>query len=113
MSFRVARCRSSCHLAYRAMQAFLSDLAISLVSTLVISRVLLWITRGWTNSLARLITAHAASLVLCVVLGTWVLARLAVDAPFLSALALFAPGQLAWLLVDLLRVAVKRRRTGV
>src|SRR5262249_32550328 len=113
MSFRVAPCCSSCHLACRAMQAFVSDLAISIVSTLVISRVLLRITRGWTNGLARLVTAHALSLVFCVVLGTWVLARLAVDAPFLGALALFAPGQLAWLLFDLLRLAVQRRRTGM
>jgi hypothetical protein len=49
------------------MQVFLSDFVISIVPTLVISRVLLWITKGWTNSFVRLVMVHAASLVLCVV----------------------------------------------
>ena len=112
MSIRVAPCCSSCHLACRAMQTFLSDLVISIVSTLVVSRLLLWITREWTNSLLHLVATHAASLVLCVVLGTWILARLATDAPFLGALALLAPGQLAWLLVDLLRRVLRQRQAG-
>jgi hypothetical protein len=93
------------------MLAFLSDLVISIVVTLVISRLLLWITKGWTDSLVRLVVAHAASLVLCVVLGTWVLAGIA-DSPSDGALALFAPGQLAWLLVDLLRRVLRQRQVG-
>src|SRR5215471_13258841 len=44
-------------------------------------------------------------------LGAWVLAGIA-DSPSLGALALFAPGQLAWLLVDLLRRLLRQRRTG-
>jgi hypothetical protein len=93
------------------MQAFLSDFVISLASTLVVSRVQLWITKGWTNSIVRLVVVHAASLVLCVALGTWVLAG-AADSPSLGALALFAPAQLAWLLVDLLRRVLRQRQAG-
>src|SRR5262245_27780802 len=111
MSLRVAPCCSSCHLACSAMQAFLGDFVISIVLTLVISRLLLRLTKGWTNSLVRLVVAHAVSLVLCVALGTWVLAGIA-DSPSLGALALFAPGQLAWLLVDLLRRVLRQRQAG-
>jgi hypothetical protein len=93
------------------MQAFVSDFIISIVPTLVVSRVLLWITKGWTNSFVRLVVVHAASLVLCVGLGTWVFAGSPTSA-FLGAFALFAPGQLAWLLVDLFRLTLQRRRGG-
>jgi len=93
------------------MQTFLSNFVISIVLTLVISRLLLWITKGWTNSLGRLVVVHAASLALCVALGTWVLEDIA-DSPSLDALALFAPGQLAWLLVDLLRRVLRQRQAG-
>jgi len=89
------------------MQAFLSDFLISIVPTFMVSRVLLWFTKGLTHGFERLVVVNAASLGLCVLFGVWVLAG-----RFLAALALFAPGQLAWLLVDLFRLVLQRRRAG-
>jgi hypothetical protein len=45
------------------MQAFVSDFIISILPTFVVSRVLLWITTQWSNSLVRLAAVHATSLV--------------------------------------------------
>ena len=93
------------------MQAFVSDFIISIVPTLVVSRILLLITNRWPDRLRRLVVVHVASLALCVALGASVLEGIA-SSPLLGALALFAPGQLAWLLVDLFRLVLQRRRSG-
>jgi hypothetical protein len=67
----------------------------------------LWISRRWPRTVVRLV----AALALCVVAGLLVFngqpsARLA------AALALFTPGQLAWLLVDAFRLVRQRRNAG-
>jgi hypothetical protein len=93
------------------MQPFLSDFVLSIIPTFAVSRALLWLTTGLTDSLERLITVHSVSLVLCVVLGTWVFAG-GITSPSLDAVALFAPGQAAWLLVDLFRLVLRRRKAG-
>jgi hypothetical protein len=93
------------------MQGFLSDFIISIVPTFVVSRVLLWITSRWFNSLVRLVAVHAASLTVCVAFGAFLFEGIN-SSPPVGALALFAPGQLAWFLIDLFRVVLKRREAG-
>jgi hypothetical protein len=44
------------------MQAFVSNFIVSIVPTFVVSRVLLWITTQWFNSLVRLVAVHGGSL---------------------------------------------------
>jgi hypothetical protein len=90
------------------MQSFLIDFIISIVPTFVVSRALLWFTKIWSDTLKRLVTVHVVSLVLCVVLVTWFSAGV-IDSPSAEAVALFTPGQAAWLLVDLFRLVLRRR----
>jgi hypothetical protein len=91
------------------MAAFLSDLVISAIPTFAVSRVLLWISKLWPNNTTRLVTVHAVSLGLCIGIGLLVFEGTVVSR-LLAALALFAPGQLAWLLVDAFRMVLRRRR---
>jgi hypothetical protein len=99
------------------MTALLADFVITLLPTFVVSRLLLWLTKTWSGSVVRLIVVHLASLVLCASLalfleaGGW-LAVEGVSGQPLAALALFTPGQLAWLLVDAFGLARRRRRGG-
>jgi hypothetical protein len=93
------------------MQAFVSDFIISIVSTFVVSRVLLWITSQWPNSLGRLAAVHATSLAVCVAAGAFAFDGIN-SSPSVGAFALFAPGQLAWFLIDLFRLVLQRRRSG-
>ena len=93
------------------MQAFVSDFIISILPTFVVSRVLLWITAQWSNSLMRLAAVHATSLAVCVAAGAFAFQGIN-SSPPVGAIALFAPGQLAWFLIDLFRIVLQRRRAG-
>jgi hypothetical protein len=92
------------------MIGFLTDFLVSIIPTFIVSRLFLWATQ-WSNSVPRLVVVHVASLCVCVLVGTAVLA-ISDTHKLLSALALFAPGQLAWLLVDAFRLIRRRRKTG-
>ena len=99
------------------MTALLADFVITLLPTFVLSRLLLWATRFWSGSVVRLIVVHLASLALCASLALFLdavgwLAAEGVSGQPLAALALFAPGQLAWLLVDAFGLARRRRQGG-
>jgi hypothetical protein len=93
------------------MQAFMSGFIISIVPTFVVSRVLLWITTQWFNSFVRLVAVHVASLAVCVASGAFAFEGINSSSP-IGAFALFGPGQLAWFLIDLFRVVLKRRKAG-
>jgi len=93
------------------MQAFVSDFIVSIVPTFVVSRVLLWITAQWFISLVRLVAVHATSLAVCVASGAFAFEGI-YSSPPVGAFALFAPGQLAWFLIDLFRLVLQRRRSG-
>jgi hypothetical protein len=93
------------------MQAFISDFIISIVPTFVVSRVLLWITTQWSNGLVRLAAVHGTSLAVCVAAGAFAFEGIN-SSPLVGAIALFAPGQLAWFLIDLFRFVLQRRRAG-
>jgi hypothetical protein len=93
------------------MIGFLADFLISIIPTFIVSRLFLWFTKRWTNSLVRLIALHIASLGLCVLAGIAVLSSSDTYRP-VTAFALFAPGQLAWLLVDAFRLVRRRRERG-
>jgi len=87
------------------MTALLADFVITLLPTLVLSRLLLWLTKIWSASMVRLLlVVHFASLALCLLAVRWVAAG-SVPYGWTGALALIVPGQLAWLLVDALRLA--------
>jgi hypothetical protein len=75
------------------MQAFVSDFIISIVSTFVVSRVLLWITTQWFISLVRLVAVHAMSLAVCVASAAFAFEGI-YSSPPVGAFALFAPSQL-------------------
>jgi hypothetical protein len=93
------------------MVAFLADFVISILPTFLVSRLFLRLTRGWSDRLVRLVVIHAASLALCVALGTWVFEGIPTYRS-VGALAVFAPGQSAWLLVDVFRLVLHRRKAG-
>ena len=93
------------------MTAFLTDFLISIVPTFLVSRLLLWITKRWSDSAVRLIVVHCVALGLCVVAGSWVFVGNG-TVPVIAALALFAPGQWAWFLVDAFRLVLRKRREG-
>jgi hypothetical protein len=44
--------------------------------------------------------------------GTWGFVESATDQPIVIAFALFTPGELLWLLIDLFRLILRRRRAG-
>jgi hypothetical protein len=94
------------------MSAFVADFLVSILPTFVVSRLLLWITKGWSDSPIRLVAVHCASLGLCMAAGTWGFVGSATDHPIVIALALFTPGELLWLLIDIFRLILRRRRTG-
>jgi hypothetical protein len=93
------------------MLAFLSDFLASVVPTFLASRLLLWTTTPWADSLVRLVVVHTVSLGLCVLVGTVVLTGGGGREPFVGAFALFVPGALAWFLVDAFRLVLHRRET--
>jgi hypothetical protein len=91
------------------MIGFLTDFVISVTPTFLVSRLLLWITGRWSNSLVRLIAVHVVSLVLCVAAASLVVIG---SVKPMNAFTLFATGELAWLLVDLFRLVLRRRQVG-
>jgi hypothetical protein len=93
------------------MAAFISDLVISIVPTFVVSRVLLLAGRRWYSSALRLLVVHALSLGLCIWAGFLVFEGHP-SSRLTAALALFAPSQLAWLLVDAFRLVRQKRKAG-
>jgi hypothetical protein len=93
------------------MTAFLTDFLISIVPTFVVSWLLVWTTKRWSDSLVRLVVVHCAALAQCVLAGSWVFVGSG-DESAMAALALFAPGQLAWFLIDTFRLVLRRRREG-
>jgi hypothetical protein len=93
------------------MTAFLTDFVMSIVPTFLVSRLLLWITKRWSDSAVKLIVVHCAALGLCVLVGSWVLVGTGSE-PVIAALALFAPGQLAWFLIDTFRLVLRGRQEG-
>jgi len=94
------------------MTALLADFVITLLPTLVLSRLLLWLTKIWSASMVRLLlVVHFASRALCLLAVRWVAAG-SVPYGWTGALALIVPGQLAWLLVDALRLALRRQTGG-
>jgi hypothetical protein len=88
---------------------FLTDFVVSVAPTFLVSRLLLWITSRWSDSLVRLIAVHVVSLVLCVAGASLVVIG---SVKPMNAFALFATGELAWLLVDLFRLVLRRRHVG-
>jgi len=57
------------------MTALLADFVITLLPTLVLSRLLLWLTKIWSASMVRLLlVVHFASLALCLLAVRWVAA---------------------------------------
>jgi hypothetical protein len=92
------------------MTDFLADLVLSILATFAVSRLLLWMTRRWSQSFVRLIAVHCAALILCVAAGIWGFAGSDTLRPVIAFAILFAPGELAWLLVDLFRLALRGRR---
>jgi hypothetical protein len=93
------------------MIAFLTDFLISIVPTFLVSRLLLWVTKRWSDSALRLIAVHCVALGLCVLVGSWVLVGDGAG-PVIAALVLFAPGQLAWFLIDIFRLVFRGRQEG-
>ena len=88
-----------------------ADVVLSLLPTFVSSRVLLWLTRAWSESVVRLLAVHLASLGLCL-LALRLLAFEAMPGWWTAALALLVPGQLMWLLVDAFVLVRRRRQRG-
>jgi hypothetical protein len=74
----------------------------ALVPTLLLSRLLLWITRTWDGGVSRLLLVHGVSLLICVLLGGLGLADGGAFAPGLAT-AQYALPQILWLAVDLVR----------
>ena len=93
------------------MTPLLADVLISLLPTFVLSRLLLWLMMRWSGSVVRLVIVHAVSLMLCIA----VVSRLTVTClPIgpVAALAMFLPGQMAWLLVDAFPLVRRKRGRG-
>jgi hypothetical protein len=90
------------------MTGFLTDLLVSLALTFALSRLFLRMTQRWSDSVLRLAAVHIVSLVLCVVAATWFFEGAARRT--ISAVVVFAPGELAWLLIDAFRLIHRRER---
>jgi hypothetical protein len=90
------------------MTALLADLFVSLGLTFALSRLLLRMTQRWFNSVVRLVAVHIVSLVLCVVAATWFFEGGA--GRTISVVVVFAPGELAWLLIDAFRLVHRREK---
>ena len=93
------------------MTGILVDIVIALLPTFIVSRLLLWPTRRWSDSTVRLIAVHTLSFALCVVGVNWLPVA---DLPHrsIAPFVVFAPGQLAWLLIDAFRLVRRRRERG-
>jgi hypothetical protein len=94
------------------MADFIADFLMSIVPTYIVSRLLLWCSKRWTSALPPLVLVHALSLALCTGVGAIVMQGNRLE-PFETSLALIAPGQLAWLLIDLFGLVIRRRRGGI
>jgi hypothetical protein len=93
------------------MADFVADFLVSIVPTYVVSRLLLWCSNRWLDALPRLVSVHALSLALCTAAGIIAMAGGRLE-PLTASLALFAPGQFAWLLIDMFRLVIRQRRAG-
>ena len=93
------------------MADLIADFLVSIVPTYIVSRLLLWISNRWLNALPPLVLVHLLSLALCATVGTIVMAGDRLQ-PLEASLAIFVPGQLAWVLIDMFRFVVRQRRTG-
>jgi hypothetical protein len=93
------------------MADFVADFLVSIVPTYIVSRLLPWCSKQWTDALLRLVLDHALSLALCTGVGAIVMAGDHLE-PLEASLALFAPGQLAWPLIDVFRLVIRQRRAG-
>lgn len=92
------------------MPVLLGQLVGALVPTLLLSRLLLWVTRGWNGGFGRYLTVHSASLLIAALFGGMGRADGGAFAP-LEAAGLYALPQVIWLVVDLLRAGSRSRAT--
>ena len=78
----------------------------SLIPTFLLSRLFLWLMKTWDGGVRRLLLVHACSLLVAALLGGMGMADGGAFAGAAAA-AVYAPGQLIWLLVDLWRTRCK------
>jgi formylglycine-generating enzyme required for sulfatase activity len=90
----------------------LGQLIGALVPTFLVSRLLLWLLRGWNAGLGRIAFAHTLSLLICALIAGIGRADGGAFAPLEAGLAYLLP-QGAWFVVDLIRARARGRAAHV
>ena len=72
------------------------------IMTFLISRLLLWVMRSWDGAVTKLVTVHVLSLVIAAFIGGMTMAD-ADEFAGVRAAVIYAPAQMFWLLVDVIR----------
>lgn len=90
------------------MPVLIGQFAGALIPTLLVSRLLLWVTRKWNGGVSRYLAAHLVSLLIASLLGGMGRADGGAFAP-IEAAAIYIGPQVVWLLVDLIRFAAMSR----
>jgi hypothetical protein len=81
--------------------AYIAFMIGGLIPTLLISRLLLLITKKWPKSTQKLLTIHAISLIMCSLIGGMGMADGGAFVPLIAA-SMYAIPQVVWLVIDVL-----------